>query len=177
MGDGAGTTVGSGSARARVGRGRKRERRGWEVLGYFSTGCVTTTTRGPRRVSPSSPPRARTLSLSGSSPPRGSRGRRRGRDPRRDATPRERRGDGDLPREASDDWRRARARVPLAARLAKVSAQARMLLFGVDVTRSLTRRPSDVKSRPVTSERAGCGGGERPSVPKSPLEEAIFSRF
>lgn len=71
-----------------------------------------------------------------------------------------------LLREASDDWRRTRARVPLAARLAKVSAQARMLLFGVDVT--LTRRPSDVKSRPVTSELAGCGGVERPSVKIAP---------
>ena len=149
---------------------------GWEVLGYFSTGCVSRRRRrgvrpGLTFITSSSSdfvtfwmvPAARIARAASRPRPRGAT---------RDALA-SGAATATLLREASDDWRRARARVPLAARLATVSAQARMLLFGVDVT--LTRRPSDVKSRPVTSERAGCGGVSAPPS-KSPLacEGAIF---
>ena len=154
---------------------------GWEVLGYFSTGCVSRRRRrgvrpGLTFITSSSSdfvtfwmvPAARIARAASRPRPRGAT---------RDALA-SGAATATLLREASDDWRRARARVPLAARLATVSAQARMLLFGVDVT--LTRRPSDVKSRPVTSERAGCGGGERPSVQNRPsptFKGRYFARF
>ena len=170
MGTGRGTT-----GRVRVGASASwtgAETRATRVGGSRGpTDRVHDDDAGSARVSPSSPPRARTCHFLVVPAARIPRAAPRPRPAARRATPRERRGDGDSPREASDDWRRARARVPLAARL-RVSAGAHAA-FGVTAI-ALTRRPSDVKSRPV-SERAGCGGGERPSVPKSPLEEAIFS--